>query len=162
MNYEPKTFMMNDMRLRPKSDYMKTASWEQLYVLSEHWRDNMGFYLDELRFFQKLINKYFLWLAKEENIAKAEAISVDVKKATQEARWLEEAITVHMRHISDLMKNAFSRDATEFRKDHAVLEDKMVDFTKLFRKLKAEVFAVTEYIMETEELPTKMPYQSRG
>jgi len=153
---------MNDMRLRPKSDYLKTANWEQLYVLSEHWRDDMGFYLDELKFFRKLINKYFLWLAKDENIVKAEAIFVDVKKATDEAKWLENAITEHMRHISDLMKNAFSRDATEFRDDHAILEDKMVEFTKLFRKLKAEVFAVTEYIMETEDLPERMPYKSRS
>ena len=153
---------MNDMRLRPKSDYLQTATWEQLYVLSEHWRTDMGFYLDELKFFQKLINKYFLWLAKEENIVKAEAISVDVKKATQEAKWLEEAITTHMRHISDLLKNAFSRDAAEFREEHGLLEDKMVDFTKLFRKLKGEVFAVTEYIMETEDLPERMPYKTRS
>ncbi|NND16374.1 MAG: hypothetical protein HKN89_08625 [Eudoraea sp.] len=154
--------MMNDMRLRPKSDYLKTANWEQLYVLCEHWRDDMGFYLDELKFFQKLINKYFLWLAKDENVAKAEAIFVDVKKGTLEAKWLEGAICEHMRHISDLMKNAFSRDAQEFRQDHAVLEDKMVEFTKLFRKLKAEVFAVTEYIMETEDLPARMPYKERS
>jgi len=153
---------MNDMRLRPKSDYLQTANWEQLYVLSEHWRDDMGFYLDELKFFRNLINKYFLWLSKDENVAKAEAIFADVKKATQEANWLEEAIITHMRHISDLLKNAFSLDAAEFREEHGLLEDKMVDFTKLFRKLKSEVFAVTEYIMETEDLPERMPYKTRS
>ena len=153
---------MSEMRLRPKSDYLEKANWEQLYILCEHWQKEIAFYKDELRFLRRLVSRYFLWLEHEENIAKANALVVDIKKTEQETEWLDQAIQRHMSHISDLMRNAFSRDEAEFREDHTELEDKMAGYLQLFRKLKSEVFAVSEYIMETEELPEKMPYKTRS
>lgn len=146
---------MTDMRIRPKTDFLKTADWEQLYILSEHWHSDMDFYLDELRFFHKLVDKYFMWITMDENRTKASAIAIDIEKSQQEAIWLKDAIVKHLKHISDLVKHRTKRDDSEFREEHILLEDHMVDFAKLFRKLKAEVFAVTEYIMETEELPER-------
>lgn len=153
---------MNTTPLKPKSDYLEKKDWEQLYILCEHWQKEIAFYKDELRFLRRLISKYFLWLENEENIAKANALIVDIKKTEQETEWIDQAIQRHMSHISDLMQNAFSRDEEEFREDHTELEEKMTNYLQLFRKLKSEVFAVSEFIMETEELPEKMPYKTRS
>ena len=146
---------MTEMRLRPKTDYLNTADWEQLYILTEHWHSDVLFYLDELRFLKKLVNKYFIWITQDENRTKASAIAIDINKAHQEAIWLKDSIEKHLKHISELVKHRLARDDGEFREEHILLEDHMVDYTKLFRKLKGEVFAVTEYIMETEELPER-------
>lgn len=146
---------MTEMRIRPKTDYLKTADWEQLYILTEHWHSDMGFYMDEMRFLHKLVDKYFCWITMDENRTKANAIAIDIKKTQQEAIWLKESIEKHLKHISDLVKHRTARDDAEFREEHMLLEDHMADFAKLFRKLKAEVFAVTEFIMETEELPER-------
>lgn len=153
---------MTYMRLRPKSDFLETGDWEQLYVLSEHWQSDMAFYKDELKFLRNLIDKYFLWLVLEENISKANALTVDIKKAQLEEEWLDQAIIRHMSHIADIVKNEFPKDEKAFRDEHTLLEDKMVDFVQLYRKLKSEVFTVTEYIMETEELSERMPYKTRS
>ena len=146
---------MAEMRMRPKTDYLRTAAWEQLYILTERWHSDMAFYLDEIRFFHKLVNKYFMWITIDENRAKAEAIGIDIRKTEQDATWLKESIVKHLKHISDLVKHRRARDDSEFREEHILLEDHMVNFAKLFRKLKAEVFAVTEFIMETEQLPDR-------
>ena len=150
---------MAELRLRPKTDYLRTAAWEQLYILTEHWHSDMGFYLDELRFFHKLVDKYFMWITIDENRTKAEAIAIDIHKTEQEAIWLKDSIEKHLKHISDLVKHRRARDDSEFREEHILLEDHMVNFVKLFRKLKGEVFAVTEFIMETEELPERFMEQ---
>ena len=150
---------MTEMRMRPKTDYLKTADWEQLYILTEHWHSDMGFYMDELRFLHKLVDQYFMWITMDENRTKANAIAIDIRKTQQEAIWLKASIEKHLKHISDLVKHRTARDDAEFREEHILLEDHMVDFAKLFRKLKAEVFAVTEFIMETEELPDRFMEQ---
>ena len=65
---------MSELRLRPKSDYLHTAAFEELYVLGEHWQSVMEFYHLELDFLKKLIDKYFIWLLKDEHIAKVQVI----------------------------------------------------------------------------------------
>ena len=49
---------MKDFRIRPKDNYINEASWEQLYVLTEHWKSDLVFYHKDLRFLHLLIDKY--------------------------------------------------------------------------------------------------------
>jgi hypothetical protein len=59
-----------ELRIRPKSDYIGTANWQQLYALTEHWKSDMEFYKYEIQFLKQLINKYFIWLVEDERINK--------------------------------------------------------------------------------------------
>ena len=59
---------MKNFRIRPKDNYINEASWEQLYVLTEHWKSDLVFYHKDLRFLHLLIDKYFMWISNKENI----------------------------------------------------------------------------------------------
>lgn len=55
-------------------------NWEELYVLAEHWKSDLLFYKDDLRFLHHLIDKYFIWITKAENMAMVKAIKTDIVK----------------------------------------------------------------------------------
>lgn len=143
---------MNEMRIRPKSDYLKTASWDQLYVLTEHWKSNLDFYTDELRFLNKLVSKYFIWMTKEDNISNVQKMVVELKSLQKELEEVKTTVKKHMEHIGLFMENPFSHDEQKFRDEHVLLEDTIAEFVNSFKKAKREVFQITEHVIESEKL----------
>lgn len=140
------------MRLRPKSDYLHTASWESLYVLGEHWKSDIQFYKDELRFLTDLIAKYFIWMTREENIADVKKLSADLIHLTDEYKSLGERVDHNLHQLSLLMENAFSQDEQQFRNEHEKLEDDLEEDIKKFRVLKKEIFEFTEHVIDSERI----------
>ena len=140
------------MRIRPKSDYLNTASWDSLYVLTEHWQKDVDFYKDELRFMSGLISKYFIWMTKDENISKVQKIVVSLKTIENQLKEMDDKLKKHLKSIGLLMENAFSHDEQEFRDEHVQLEEDLVEFMNDYKKLKRDVFTITEHVMESEKL----------
>ena len=138
--------------IRPKSDFMNTASWEQLYVITEHWQSDQEFYADEIRFMQDLISKYFMLLVKEESSARLQQLTSRMLAIDKDHRLLKIKTTRHLTHIAGLAKNSFVHDEQEFRNEHASLEDLFVKFVNDFKALKKDVFKVTEHILHNEKL----------
>lgn len=143
---------MTDLSIRPKSDYLHTADWQQLYVLTEHWQKDMEFYKDELRFLYKLVDKYFIWLVDDEHIRMVQNIVNEIRLDERKGNEIREAIKLHLRHLESLMQNAFSQDEQKFRDEHSELEDALAQYAKDFRDIKKTVFQATELVMESEKL----------
>lgn len=143
---------MSEMRIRPKSDYLHTASWEELHILSGHWLSDVAFYKDEIRFLDKLLDKYFIWLLKDDNIQLMQKLIDKIKRAETEAKRLDETIHKHIGRLEALIENAFSHDEQQFRNAHVQLENDLVAFIKELRLVKKEVFAITEKVIESEKL----------
>ncbi|ELR71979.1 hypothetical protein C900_01974 [Fulvivirga imtechensis AK7] len=140
------------MRIRPKSDYLKQAGWEELYVLSGHWKSDMDFYSDELNFLSNLLNRYSMWLTENDNIRRVEKVKLKLSVLQEFKNDLIHCVLKHMRHLKDLMENPFSYDEIIFRNEHAELEDDFADFIKAHRTLKREVFSLTSSIVESENI----------
>lgn len=143
---------MSELRFRPKSDYLHTASWDQLYVLTEHWLTDMGFYNDEIRFLENLIDKYFMWLLDDQKIDNVQTLLRQLETTSKTRDALEQDIRKHLQHIEELKENAFSHDEQEYRDGQENLEEELMKFIHTFKQIKKEVFAATEEIMESEKL----------
>lgn len=143
---------MEEFRFRPLSDYMHTASLEHLYALTKHWESDLEFYKDELKFFNDLIGKYFLFMTREENMEVVQKMQANVIKLDKDRENLIKRMQRHVSRLSQLMGNQFSNDEHEFRNEHQKLENDITTFTKEFRKVKKEVFAITEHVIESERL----------
>lgn len=143
---------MNKMRIRPKSDYLQTASWENIYVLSEHWQSDLYFFRDEIRFLDTLFSKYFIWMTKEENISKIQNLVTQLEGLKKKNEELSNQLNTQFSHITLLMENAFSHDDQKFRDEHEKLEENITKFFKDFRALKKEVFEIMEHVLESEKL----------
>lgn len=143
---------MNAMKLRPNNDVLYSAKWNEVYTLTNHWKSEMDFYADELRFLKNLTGRYFIWLNKDENIARINLLLTDLKKLSELRGVLSECIHDHLKHIAALIENAFVYDEHTFKDEHAKLEYEMTIFIQKFKLLKKKVFDFTENILGDEKL----------
>ena len=125
---------MNELRFRPKGDYLQMETWQGVYVLTQYWKKEMDFYKDELRFLNGLISKYFIWMTKEENVSKVQEMVVSLKNLENEQSEIDLLLTEHLFDLNLLMQNIYGKDEQEFRDKHVQLEEKITDFTKTLLK----------------------------
>ncbi len=69
---------MNEYRMRPKDSYLQNSQWQELYVLTEHWKSDLLFYKDDLKFLHHLLDKYFIWITKTENLKAVQTIGQNI------------------------------------------------------------------------------------
>lgn len=138
--------------IRPKSDFIYTASWQQLHVITEHWQSDLEFYGYEIRFMQNLISKYFLLLVKEESAEDLQKLVSRLMDIDKNQESLKDQTLKHLDHIADAVKNSLSDGEHRFRDEHAHLEDGFVKFVNDFRALKKDVFKITEHMLQGEKL----------
>jgi len=143
---------MSDFRYRPNENYIHQADWQQLYVLTEHWKSDLQFYNDDLKFLHHLIDKYFMWISKKENIDMVREIEVGLLEIDSKCGTLLNRANKHLHRLAELIDNPFAYDSHQFRTEHEQLEDDLAHFVKRFRENRKEIFKITQYVMETEKL----------
>lgn len=126
-------------------------NWEELYVLAEHWKSDLLFYKDDLRFLHHLIDKYFIWITKAENMAMVKAIKTDIVKLGTTCDDLLDKVGKHIIQMGYLVEKPKRQDAGVVAMEHQHLEQEISLFVKTFRNNRKEVFSITEYIMDSEE-----------
>ena len=67
---------MNDDTKSTQENNIEEVKWQELYVLTDHWKSDLAFYKDDLRFLHHLIDKYIIWITKDENLNMVQ----DIKK----------------------------------------------------------------------------------
>ena len=143
---------MNEIRQRPRGTFINTANWEELYILSKHWKSDLLFYREDSKFLHRLINKYFIWLTKSENIEMVRKIEINVNKINIECETLLHRVNEHIKLFETIEKDQELKDDTIFRRDHESLENQISKFVKEFRENRKEVFKITEYVVDSEQL----------
>lgn len=141
-----------ELRMQFKSDFFKQASWEQLYIITDHWKSDLCFYNDETNFLKHLIDKYSIWLTQSANISQVQRVSEKLRVCERFKNDLLDTIARHMKHIKDMIENPFVHNEQAFREEHAQLEEDVADYVKSHRGLKKEIFAITEEVVESEKL----------
>lgn len=147
---------MSDFRNRPSGSYIHEANWQQLYVLTEHWKSDLEFYNTDLKFFHHLIDKYFMWISKKENIDMVREIEIGLLEMDNQSSMLLQQVNKHLHHLAELAANSFAYDSHKFRTEHEKLEDELSSFVKDFRKNRKEVFTITEHVMDEEEMVRRL------
>lgn len=143
---------MNNFRYRPKDNYIQKTTWKNLYVLTELWKKDISFYTDDLRFLHRLIDKYFLWISKKENIDVIQEIELNLLKVDKQSESLLNKVNKQLRYLCKLIDDPLIYNSDEFRKEHEQLEDDLNQFILDFRENRREIFKITEHIVKGEEL----------
>ena len=50
---------MNEYRMRPKDSYLQNSQWQELYVLTQHWKSDLLFYKDDGQVASLTVAKYW-------------------------------------------------------------------------------------------------------
>ncbi len=142
---------MDELRIRPTSDYLQNATWQELYLLTKHWKSDIKFANYEINFFKGLVDKYFIWVKDKNQIVQVQHLSNISEHLTSELENIDKTITKHLNYIRLFINSNISRDEEAFRVEHAMLEDKIVGFMNALRETKREIFNLTEEMLNNEK-----------
>lgn len=143
---------MSDYRSRPKADFIQETDWQELYVLTNHWKSDLLFYKDDLKFLHHLIDKYFIWITQKDNLEEVQKVGTGILEDIKECESLLKKVDVHLSHLADLIKESLKNNSGEFRDEHQELEDEIMLFVKTVRQNRKELFTITEHVLESEQL----------
>ncbi len=142
---------MSDYRSRPKGDYAQEAAWQDLYKLTEHWQNTLGFQLYEIEFLERLIETYFVKLLLLENLDELRELQRDLYYAKNQSEVLLQRIQTHLNHIINIIDEPFKYDSSIFRDEHEQLEDDVTEFITKQKVIKLTVFKMTKGVLENEK-----------
>ncbi len=143
---------MSTIRNRPKGNYIHEADWQQLYILTEHWKSDLDFFKEDLEFLNNIISKFFIWISKKDNIDLVREIEVGLLELNKKCAVILKQVNKHLHHLAELIDNPFTYDSHKFRTEHEQLEDDIAMFVKDFRKNRKEVFTISEHVIDREEM----------
>jgi hypothetical protein len=133
-------------------DFAADPKWQELYVLTEHWQSDMEFYKDDLLFLHHLVDKYMIWITRSENLELVKEIMFNVRSLQKRCHYLITEVIEHRHNLAMLEKDATKESWDKVKNDHEVMENSISQFVKEFRANRKEVFRITEYVIDTEEL----------
>jgi hypothetical protein len=97
-----------------------------------------------------------MWITKPENldmVKKLKAGLFNLKKTNGD---LLDKVTGHRNTLGQMVEDFNKADAVKIKAEHEHLEGEMANFVALFRNNRKEVFAITEYIIDSESLANLM------
>lgn len=133
-----------------KSNYLHQSSWEELFVITEHWQSDILYFKDELHFLQGIIDKFLPQLSKHKSIKSLKPLDehfIHLIKTTDE---LTQSFEKHRKHIEELMDNPFAYDDNKFKKEHEILEYKFMSFVIEFQEEKKQIYKMAEKIIRIQ------------
>ncbi|WP_158976504.1 hypothetical protein [Cellulophaga sp. L1A9] len=137
---------------RPKSDFVENDNWQKLYILTEHWKSDLLFYKDDLKFLRHLEDKYFLWIEAQTDLENIRKVGESILKDTRDCDDLLERVDKHLVHLSVLMSTKDNDNQKEFRTEHMELEEAIFQFIENMRGNRRQLFKVIEFDVETAKL----------
>ncbi len=130
----------------------RKVNWYEVYILVNHWKSDLEFYREDIQFLQQLIQKYLIWITNKEYLERVTEIRKKGHDLDQKCRDLQESVKSHLGQIVDAIQGKRTVSGEEFRTRHGQMESEYAAFVREFRQIRKEVFKVTEYVIDSEEL----------
>jgi hypothetical protein len=137
---------------RPAGKYMLEAGLDDIHTLTRHWKTDLAFYHDEIRFLTDLIGRYAALLITDEHITRLKALEQRLSNAESLLNILEEKVTKHLNYVDDLIEGVVRISETTFRLEHAKLENEVMYFIDELRTVKKEIFQASEEMFKATEV----------
>ena len=129
-----------------------TDKWQGLYQRAEGWQSNLAFHRDELRFFKRILDKYFILLISDTKLDEMRKMSVDTAHKENEVQKLASDCKILFRNIGEFIDLKSSHNEEALRQDFNALERGCNEFETSFKELKTLVFKITEHMLRSEKL----------
>ncbi|MGC1205531.1 MAG: hypothetical protein WA839_11680 [Flavobacteriaceae bacterium] len=142
---------MNNLRKRPKGNYLQNASWEALYLLLENWKTDLEFYLFDIKFLNNLVEKHFSELLACQNLDELRELQIEVFELQNQCEYILKCVQNNLDYIANIINKKFIYDTSEFRMENEHLEDNIQEFITNKRELRRTVFSMIKEVFESEK-----------
>jgi hypothetical protein len=143
---------MNDNKKTDRANFLSNGSWYQMYMLSKYWKSDLEFYRDDLHFLYLLIDKYFIWIVKPENLKIVEELKNKLVHLNLKSKDLILKMSKHTIQLGYMVDSPNNGNIETIKTEHEDLEQEIAEFVTMFRENRKEVFSITEYIIDSEKL----------
>ncbi len=133
---------MNNQRTQPKSSYIFDADWQDLYLLTAHWKSDLLFYKDDLEFLHDLLGKYIKLKTNDKKFFKT--IQNTSIETTFQCSNLLKKMNKHLVDLAAIIIHPENYDSHKFRTKHQQLEDAISNFENTLRTHRKKVFEATK------------------
>jgi hypothetical protein len=138
-------------RSRPKGNYIQEATWEELYILTESWKNTLEFNALEIAFLESLMEAYFVKLLIQENFDVLRELQRDLLEAKKQCENIQKKIQIHSDYIIDIIDEPYNYKGTTFRYTHNRFEDEVSGFKETLKGLMYSVFKMVKNVLESEK-----------
>lgn len=153
--YPESSLILSVMGTASKNLRENTAAfngWEQMYLLSNHWKSVLEFFRDDLRFLHHLMDRHILWVTQPESSESVKEVESKLLSLKKQCRQLLKKTGRHTSLLSRLLEKSPEADQQAVKDVHAQLETEFALFVKNFRAIRKETFKLSEYIIDSESL----------
>lgn len=130
----------------------KSQKWQELYILSRHWKTDLDFYLQDISFLERIIGKYVIWVRSEKNNFAVKNLLSDLEALKEEGRALNQELDDQLKILGSLLSGATPSVPEDLASKQESLEQHTSRFMKNFRRNRQEVYRVVEQVVDTENL----------
>ena len=113
---------MSNLKYSEDIEFLKNGPWDELYVLTKYWISDLEFYRDDLLFLHHLIDKYFIWITKQENMDMVKELKLGLQEMTVSVKDLLEKVSRHHVRLGFLIEDSNAKDAGIVITEHEHLE----------------------------------------
>ena len=142
---------MSNYRRRPKGNFIQEATWQELYMLTESWKNDLEFYLLDVKFLERLVETYLVKLLLSQNLDELRDLQRELLELNNQCENLLQHIKIHVVHIVDLIEEPLIYDVSVFRAEHELLEDEISEFNTMLKAVRYIVFKMTKDVLESEK-----------
>lgn len=116
----------------------------RFYALGEHWRSDLAFYADELRFLKNLMGSYFHHFLDNLNFNLVRRMENKLAILDRRREEVDFKVSRQLREISLIIQAGQTGKMNVLMAQQEELEELMCILAKDFRKLKKQIFTLTE------------------
>ncbi|MFD2161977.1 hypothetical protein ACFSJU_06200 [Paradesertivirga mongoliensis] len=144
-----------ESKVLSSTGFLHEFSIEELYVLTTHWLSDIGFFEQEINYFQSLINRYFLPAVEEQNVMLIQSLASHFESLDLRKEQLKNNIIQHQQHLSTFLDKSQVENEAHLNVLHSNLEGKLFEFIKTLRQIKLEFFNATKFSGKLKKAETK-------
>lgn len=131
---------------------MHDAELKELHTLALHWKSDLEFYRDELRFLVNTVGKYAALVITDKHINRVKEIEKRLSAAETMLNETEAKVNKHIGYLEDLVEGVLRVSETFFRVENVKLENEVAYFIDEMKNTKKDVFNASEDLFHAREV----------
>ncbi len=125
---------------------------QELYILCKHWTQDLAFIEDELHFFKNILQKYEAMAAQNDQPSKHLQFSSKINELESHMITLKKSVPQYLKLLEPFINDSKKEMHLDLILKYNALQTEIQNLFWIIKKLKGELFAYTEAIIEADKL----------
>jgi len=142
---------MSNYRSRPKGNYIQEATWEELYLLTESWKNDFELYLLEIQFLEQLIETYLVKLLIYENFDIIKELQLESKELKNRGKNMLKHLRNHLLWIIEIIDESYYEKNHVLRGQQESFEEDISCFAESLKIIRYIIYGKLKDILEQQQ-----------